>query len=167
MSEQLDMFGDEGSWLQKMRQNWKKAIEGDGAICPCCDRAGKVYRFKLNQTHALSVRWIQVHGGEDGWVDVQNRAPRWILKGKNYSMMAHWGLLESKSNRSGIWRTTRKADDWLAGKIDLPESVFIYDNRAWGESEEQISFRGCIGKLFDFDEIMSSQFNWANIKGMP
>ena len=162
---QMDMFGNEGAWLERMRRNWRMAIEGDGGIGPCCDRSGKVYRFKLNQTHALSLRWIQIHGDQDGWVDVQNKAPRWILKGKNYSMLTHWGLLESKGNRSGVWRVTKKAEDWIAGRMGIPESVFIYDNRVWGESDEQTPFRGCIGKHFDFDEIMSSQFNWANLKG--
>lgn len=165
MSEQFDMFEDGGMFLAKLRRNWRDAVEKKGAICPCCDRKGKVYRIKLNHTYALSVLWIFKNGGDDGWVDVQNRAPRWMLKGKNYGMLAHWGFLESKSHRSGIWRVTQMAKDWIAGNIGASESIYIYDNKLWGASDEETSFRSCIRKYFDFDEVMSSQFNWANIKG--
>lgn len=168
MIEQIDMFGGNKSYLAMLRENWHTAIVGDGAICPCCDRSGKVYRLTLNQTYALSLRWIAVHGEEDGWINVQNNAPRFMLKGKNYGMLAHWGVLESFSMRSGIWRVTQKGKDFLQGLINLPSSAFIYDDKVWAFSSEEVTFRGCFGKNFDFDEMMSSQFKWANIqKGKP
>jgi hypothetical protein len=45
----------------------------------------------------------------------------------------------------------------------LPAAVYIYDNQVWGFEEEQVTFKGCFGKHFDFDEMMSAQFNWANL----
>jgi len=164
MIDQLDMFGGDGAFLNRMRNNWKTAIEGDGGICPCCDRSGKVYQLRLHQTFALGLRWIDVHGEEDGWINVQNNAPRFMLKSKNYGMLAHWGILESFSMRSGIWRVTPKGKDFLRGLINLPSSVFIYDDKVWAFSSEEVSFRGCFGTHFDFDEMMSAQFKWANLQ---
>lgn len=166
MSDQMEMFGDEGAWLAKMRHNWNKSIEGEGAFCPCCGGWGKVYKRVLSQHLALCLRWIAVHGeGDDSWVDVQNRAPRWMLKSKTYPLLEHWGLIESQAKRSGVWRATPKGQDFIGGSVAMPSAVHIYGNEVWGFEAEEVSFRGCFGKHFDFDEMMSSQFRWADLKG--
>jgi hypothetical protein len=164
MTDQFDMFEGEGSFLEKMRHNWKKAIEGNGAVCPCCDRFGKVNMFRFTQTWALTLKWIADHEGENGWVNIQTKGPRIVLRGKNYSMVANWGLIESQSNRSGVWRLTQQGKDFIAGNIYIPVKLFTYNNKPWGFSSEQTSFRGCFGKHFDFDEMMSAQFKWANLQ---
>lgn len=161
---QMEFFKDERDFLEELRNNWKKVVEADGGICPCCDRSGKVYRLSINQTYALSLRWIDVHGKEGGWINVQDNAPRFMLKGKNYGMLTHWGVLESFSMRSGIWRTTQKGKDFLKGLINLPLGAFIYNDKVWAFSSEEVSFRGCFDKHFDFDEMMSAQFKWSNLK---
>lgn len=165
MSEQFDMFDNEGAWLAKMRHNWNSWIEADGSFCPCCGKWGKVYKIKLSQHLALCLRWMLVHGDENGWVDVQNRAPRWMLKSKTYPLLEHWDLVESQAKRSGIWRATRKGQDFISGSITMPSAVHIYDNKVWGFESQDVSFRGCFGKHFDFDEMMSAQFRWADLKG--
>lgn len=165
MIDQFDMFDGEGAFLAKMRHNWNKAIEAEGAFCPCCGKWGKVYKTKLSQHLALCLRWMFVHGDEaDGWVDVQNKGPRWMLKSKTYPLLEHWDLIESKATRSGIWRVTLKGQDFVQGLINLPNAVHIYDNKVWGFEADEVSFRQCFGNHFDFDEMMSSQFKWANIQ---
>lgn len=167
MTTQTDMFDGEGSWLAKQRSDWNKSIEADGAHCPCCGKWGKIYKTKLSQHLALCLRWIDQHGDEEGWVDVQNTAPRFMLKSKTYPLLEHWGLIESQAHRSGIWRSTLKGADFLAGSNNQPSAVYIYDNKVWGFDAESISFRACFGVHFDFEELMSERFNWANIKGKP
>lgn len=165
MTEQVEMFESESVWLAKMRSTWNKSIEGEGAFCPCCGKWGKVYKIKLSQHLALCLRWIAINGDEDGWVDVQNKAPRWMLKSKTYPLLEHWGLIDSQSKRSGVWRATLKGQDFINGANAMPSAVHIYDNKVWGFESEEVSFRGCFGKHFDFDEMMSSQFRWADLKG--
>jgi hypothetical protein len=167
MYEQLQfpIFPGDDALLQRMRNSWLKAIAGDGAICPCCDRHGKVYRIRLHQTFALALRWIYLNGDEEGWVNVQTKGPRFILKSKNYGMLTHWGLIESFANRSGIWRITPKGKAFANGQIMLPASIFIYDNNLFGFSEEETSYRGCFKETFNFDEMMSARFDWTKIKG--
>ena len=163
MTEQAELFESEGNFLARMRHNWSKSIEGEGAYCPCCGKWGKVYKIKLSQHLALCLRWIITHLDSEGWVDVQNKAPRWRLKSKTYPLLEHWGLIESKATRSGIWTATAKGHNFASGDITLPGAVYIYDNKQWGFEEEHVSFRGCFGKHFDFEEMMSAQFNWANL----
>jgi len=161
---QLEMFDNEGEWLKKLRTNWGTAIEADGGFCPCCGKWGKVYKVKLSQHLALCLRWMYLRGDDDGWVDVQNSAPRWMLKSKTYPLLQHWKFLEPKSRRSGVWRITPEGTDFVRGLITAPSAVHIYDNSIWGYEDEDTSFRGCFDKHFDFDEMMSDQFNWANIR---
>jgi acyl CoA:acetate/3-ketoacid CoA transferase len=52
----------------------------------------------------------------------------------------------------------------MLGANMMPAAVYIYDNKVWGFEQEETTFAGCFGKHFDFDEMMSEQFNWANIK---
>jgi hypothetical protein len=164
---QMDMFGDEKAFLAKQRMAWAKAIEGDGAICPCCDRKGKINRGKLSQHLALALKWIEVHGDpeDDGFVDCQGSNQVHLLRSKTYSQMKHWDLVEPKAGRSGFWRVTSKGKEFLLGKITVPQAVYVYNDKVFGFDDKEISFRQCFGRHFNFDEMMSSQFRWENIKG--
>ena len=161
---QKDMFSDDDSFLNKLKEQWETAIMGDGGNCPCCGKWGKVYKYKLSQHLALALRWIVVHGKENGWVHVQNTAPRWMLKSKTYPLLAHWKLIEHQSNRSGIWRATYIGTMFSEGQINQPSAVYIYDNDIWGFDSAEVSFRGCFGDHFDFDEMMSTRFDWSKVK---
>lgn len=162
---QMTLFNDEGEWLARLRDRWFEAIRNNYSLCPCCDRKGKIYKANLHKTMALALRWINIYGEVDGWIDVQNRGPRWMLKGKNYCLLEHWQLIESKSHRSGVWRITDLGKSFVNGQCSLPVSVYIYDNTVKGFDSEEVSFRGCFALTFDFDEMMSARFNWANLKG--
>lgn len=155
-----DIFDDP---LQKLRHDWRHTIEGDGGHCPVCDKFGKVYKIKLSQALALALKWVADHGKEDGWIDVQTQGPRWMLRAKTYPLLAHWDMIESQSSRSGIWRITPKGRAFLDGSVLAPKAVYIYDNSVWAFDAENIPFRGCFGVKFDFAELMSSSFKWANV----
>jgi hypothetical protein len=159
-----ELFAEEAEYLERLRTSWNQTIEGEGGHCPCCGKWGKVYKTKLNQHLALCLKWIVDHAGDDGWVDVQNRAPRWMLKSKTYPLLEHWTLIESRATRSGIWAATARGRDFVKGNAYMPEAVYIYDNRRWGFAEKEVNFRQCFGKHFDFDELMSAQFNWAKLR---
>lgn len=156
-----DLFG---STIPKLRDRWQETIEADGGHCPICDKWGKVYKMKLSQALALSLKWIAEHGDSEGWVDVQTFGPRWMLRAKTYPLLVHWGMVESKSQRSGIWRATMKGRAFLGGADVAPSAVYIYDNRLWALDSETTTFRGCFGVHFDFDELMSSSFKWADVE---
>jgi hypothetical protein len=103
-------------------------------------------------------------------VDVPPIAPAWMLRGKNYTTMAKWGLIEQgghddKSKRSdGFWRVTAKGLHFLCGTTTVPRKAFIYNNQVQGWSDECVSFRDCFGRHFDYADVMADNFNLNGIK---
>lgn len=149
--------------LRKMQDEWDATIAGEGGCCPVCGKFGKVYKYKLSQSLALALKWIGDHGADDGWVDVQTKGPRWMLRSKTYPLLSHWGFIEAQAARSGIWRLTEEGRDFLAGFEVAPCAVYVYDNKVMALDAENITFRGCFGLRFDFDELMSDHFKWADV----
>lgn len=162
--KQIDMFDSQEAFIRSLKEEWKKEIEGKGGQCPCCEKFGKVYKMKMSQHLALCLRWIFIHGDADGWVDVQNSAPRWMMKSKTYPLLEHWNLIESKGHRSGVWKVTSRGIEFVHGYRTVPVAVHIYDNRIWGFEKSETDFKSCFGKHFDFEEMMEGEFNWAKIK---
>jgi hypothetical protein len=168
---QLDFFGDAEHYLAQLKTNWRATIENDGGHCPCCDKWGKISPFTITETHALALLWLsKAPCDSDGWVDVPPIAPAWMLRGKNYTTMAKWGLIEQgghddTSKRSdGFWRVTAKGLHFLCGTTTVPRKAFIYNNKVQGWSDECVSFRDCFGRHFDYADVMADNFNLNGIK---
>jgi hypothetical protein len=161
---QLSIFDIEmRDYLDELKKSWVETIENDGGNCPCCERWGKVNVFKLTEALAASLMWMYKHRNEDDTVDVQNKAPRWILKAKTYPLLKHWGLIESVSPRSGIWEVTTKGKDFLFGFNKLPDRVFIYNNEVFSFGKKETDYRGCLGVKFSFEDMMSERFSWTKL----
>ena len=165
----LDLFAD--SCLSKLKMNWRKTIEGDGGYCPCCGKWGKISPFSITETHALALLWMsRAPCDSDGWIDVPPIAPSWMLRGKNYTTMAKWGLIENKSKTDtskrsdGFWRVTPKGLNFICGTIIVPMKAYIYNNQVEGWSAECVSFENCFGRHFNYSEVMSDNFNLNEIK---
>jgi hypothetical protein len=163
--KQLSMFDE--SPMAEMKDKWRKTIEGDGGFCPCCGKWGKIYKYKLSQHLALALRWIMVHGDEEGWVDVQKKGPRWMLRAKTYPLLVHWQMIEGAAKRSGIWRVTQKGREFATGQTSAAAAVWVYDNTIYEVSDSLTSYRGCFGKHFDFDELMSDRYDWTKAPEKP
>lgn len=169
---QLDFFGDAGQYLAQLKTNWRATIENDGGHCPCCGKWGKIAPQGMNETRALGLLWLsRAKADDDGWVDIPNTAPRWMLRGKTYTTLQHWGLVESANTREdttkksdGLWRLTAKGLHFVCGTITVPKKAYIYNNAVEGWSDECVSFRDCFGRHFDYDEIMADNFNLNAIK---
>lgn len=157
-------------WLLDLKKDWRFTIEGEGGYCPCCDRWGKISPFTLTETHALALLWMSKQDTADGWIDVPPLAPQWMLRGKNYQLMAKWELIEkgSKTNSAtrsdGMWRITERGWDFIRGHISVPTKAYIYNNSIEGWSEEEMEFKDCFGKRFNYEQVMSDQFCWSDIR---
>ena len=168
---QLDFFGDEGAYLAQLKTNWRATIESDGGNCPCCGKWGKISPFSITETHALALLWLsRAPCDSDGWVDVPPIAPSWMLRGKNYTTMAKWGLIEQGTNEDkskradGLWRLTAKGLHFICGTVSVPKKAYIYNNQVEGWSDQWVTFSECFGKHFDYAEVMDDNFNLNAIK---
>jgi hypothetical protein len=147
------------------RDLWRETIEGDGGHCPVCDRWGKVYKRNINETMARSLVWLYANRSEEGWVDVPNTAPRWLVRSNQLPTLAWWNLVERMENDgynmtkfSGLWRTTSQGLDFIQGG-EVPKSVFTYNNCVEGFSKDFVHLRDCFSSHFDYEEVMAHRFN--------
>jgi len=60
---------------------------------------------------------------------------------------------------SGKWRATKKGQDFLEGRIAVPRFVYIYNQATLRFDGQPVTFRECLGKRFDFGELMSGKYD--------
>lgn len=163
----MDLFDD--AHLRQLREDWKTTIEHDGGHCPVCDRWGKIYGRAINATMAQSLLWlVRAPTDESGWVDVPNSAPRWLVRSNQLPTLKWWGLVERRANTedspnkySGMWKPTSLGLEFASGKASVPRKVFTYNNIVEGFSQERIFIRDCGADVFDYQEVMETQFKEA------
>ena len=154
-------YSTRGLTLNDARDLWSEIILDKGAKCPCCDRWGKIYRRKINLSMCRSLSWLAAQDPIDDWIDVPNRAPKWLLRTNQLATLRWWDLVErrllvkdSKKKHSGEWRATDKGREFLAGG-KIPEAVSTYDGEVVGISEELTTLNE-VHNRFDYQEIMST-----------
>jgi hypothetical protein len=148
------------------REAWRKAIEGEGAHCPTCDRWGRIYGRSINRTMANSIMWLSVAvADEDGWVDIPSKAPRWLVRSNQLPTLKWWGLVErryndknSKNKHSGMWRITDLGRAFVHGQVSIPKKVFTYNDIVQSVSPENIFIKDCFKLYFDYRDLMNSYY---------
>jgi hypothetical protein len=158
-----------------LRGNWKAAIESAGDYCPICDRWGKVNTVTLRGIMVKMMHWIYREGNGD-WVDVPARAPRFVSRSYSFTRLKHWNMVEQKyappptveerelgvtreTRTSGMWRLTPIGVDFIFNGTTAPNQVFIYNDRRIGASDVMVAARDCAHEKFNYDAMMSTQFN--------
>lgn len=155
-------------------QDWlRKQLDG-GAQCPCCKQHAKIYRRKLNSGMAASLiafaKVTQQSQPKDGWLKVpddfvQTSKLVTVLKNREYNKLKHWGLLEgqgpdqslhAETHFTGMWRLTELGFKFVRGEAEVPESVYLYDNRRMRVSDEMTTIKIALGSKFNYTELMES-----------
>lgn len=158
----IDLF--EAEYLEKIRKDYIRVLEGKGGNCPCCKRYGKYHGYSITKTDAKALAWIYANGDKHGWVNMPTKAPREFLRGKSFTNLRYWGLIEAHPNDrkdvkgSGNWRVTNKAISYMQGKMTLPKKAFVFDRTLIGFSEKQVYFSECYKDYFDLEVLMNSRF---------
>lgn len=154
--------------LRELKEEWDATIHTDGGTCPVCDRWGKVYARAINMTMARSLIWLCREALKDptAWVDVPNTAPRSVIRTNQLPTLAWWGLVErcpkndvNKTKYSGLWKPTEKGWKFYNGEINIPHKVFTYNNEVEGCSDDLVFIKDCFETMFDYQEVMSSNFD--------
>jgi hypothetical protein len=175
---QIPLFGDaadvrvplpEGldDWsLAHAREHLRERVE-NGIKCPCCGQFAKVYRRKLNSGMAASLLWlVKTFEKTQTWVEVQKKAPRYVMANREMGKLVHWGLVELQENLDdpkrktiGLWRPTGTGVDFIYGRLVVPCRVYLYDNTVVGFDSKRIGIREALetkNNKFDYDELMRS-----------
>jgi hypothetical protein len=150
---------DEQIFLDELRGMWRVAIEEDGGHCPCCDRWGKIYPRSLNDTMARSLLWLVNQSANGDWIDVPQRAPRWLVRSNQLPTLRWWGLVErfetddKTKKHSGFWRATERGVLFAQNRLQVPKKVYTYNAEVESFSEELVTIRDCVGS-FDYSAVM-------------
>lgn len=139
----------------------------EGAVCPCCERFGKVYRRKLNSGMALTVvKMFRNARDPGGWIHMV-AVGNFGLPSRDYGTLQHWSLTESSIDvkedgnpDAGYWRLTEKGRAFARNEISVPKYVYLYNDKPIESDEPEAALRTTIvealGGRFDYDELMES-----------
>ena len=149
------------NFLNKLRSDWRKTIEGDGGTCPCCDRWGRVYGRGINKTMARSLIWLAHHSQGEKWVDVPLLAPRWLVRSNQLPTLRWWGLVQRldtddpQQKHSGFWRATTLGLQFAANEVQVPKKAFTYNAAVEYFGEEMVRISDCVER-FSYEDVMRS-----------
>jgi hypothetical protein len=140
------------------------STEATGATCPCCGRLVRMYRYRVSRTQAqflvaMARSSARATGYRDAraWIDLRTVGGQFsagMRLGGKYAKLRHWGLLEAHPHQRATWRLTQRAVDWLAGRVLVPQYVYLLDNVLQGYDDALVSFDQALGQAFDLDDAM-------------
>ena len=143
-----------------LRGNYK-----DGCECPACGQHVKLYERKITSAMAYGLILLCKSGYRD-FFHVED-----YLKGTNcpssirgdISKLKYFGLIEREdkirkdgSARAGYYRVTEKGINFVKNNTTVPKSVNLYNNKAYGFSEEHTNIQEALGQKFNYSELMAA-----------
>ena len=161
-----------------LRGTWQHTIEGKGGYCTVCSRWGKINVMPLTGAMVKALAWLhreQMTTGER-WVNVPERAPRYVMRSYAISTLKHWNLVvqryvppptkeeikegaQRKTKTSGMWQITVLGVAFLMEQVKMHKKVFVYNDTRMGAADELVSARECFEKEFNYDEMMGATYN--------
>lgn len=133
-----------------------------GAICPCCDRYGKLQPRLLNSGEAQCLIWLYRRSERDDHWNDRDSAPRHVLKCGEIAKLAHWGLAVQKPNvddpkkkESGMWKITRRGRSFVLGRLKVWSHALVYNKTCWGfKKKKRVDILDALGERFDYEKLM-------------
>jgi len=155
----------EGATLEQAGHIWNSVIKSDGGHCPVCDRWGKLYRRGISANMARQLIWLcKQNPREDGWVDVQNNAPAWLLRSPQIGTLRHWGMVldapvvNSKARSAGLWKPTELGLKFAYNQLSVPKYKYIYNDTVFDTEGSDVSIVDCLDDHFDYSELMNANY---------
>lgn len=127
----------------------------EGATCPCCQQHVQVYRRSINSGMVRVL--IDIARAAGAWVDIRDLD----VRGGDYGKLRYWGLLERRPNTdpekkwSGFWRVTQFGLQFVHDQVRVQRHAHVYNGRVLSFSGDEVSIRRCLGRRFDYEELMS------------
>lgn len=139
----------------------------EGSDCPCCGQYVKSYRRNISGTIAsLLIAAYQKYG-------LKSFRPidEFGKNSPDFVKLRYWDLLkevdpeayrDDGSNRTGKWRLTLGALQFVRGSSTRPKYAVIYNNKFLRFEGEPVTIRDCLGKKFDYEELMGRHMRVRN-----
>jgi len=149
----------------------KPHVHGAGVICPCCLQLVKLYEREITVSMAYVAILLHRHFVESqAWLHV----PEYLsnlskigsaVRGGDWAKLRYWGLIEEKpedkrkdgSRRSGYYKMTERGHQFVKGEIKVPRSILLYNEHFLGYGKGEVGIRDCLGKEFDYDDLMAGK----------
>jgi hypothetical protein len=132
-----------------------------GADCPCCTQFVKVYPRRVHSTMARSLIKLYNKAGREFY-----HTPSLPGDIHEISQLSWWKLIEEErtihrpdGGRAGYWRVTRKGERWLSMEIKIQEYALIFDSRVLGYEGKYVDIKYCLGKKFNYNELMGKEMH--------
>ena len=144
--------------LEEAKQYLRDRLE-EGANCPCCTQFVKQWKHSVNASIASTLIKLYNLGKEKEWVHVPTEInPK---NGGMFSIAQVWDLIEPKLNddtskrSSGLWRLTKKGEDFVLNKIKIQKYAHIYEGKAYKFDGGVFSIQDALGKKFNYEELLN------------
>jgi hypothetical protein len=142
-----------------------RTLPAGGAVCPCCLRFAKVYRYKITSGMARCLIWLVGQGPKyadvGGWVHLPEKAPRHVLTSNSIGKLKYWGLVEAKFNEdsrkkeSGIWRPTQDGLRFVRRQQTVHSHAVVYNDELLRFDGEGIEIKTALKNPFDYEKLMA------------
>lgn len=138
-----------------------REVVDDGHTCPVCTQFAKVYRRSIHAAMAVGlIRFYRKFAMNYGFVPDALPADRIAA---DFAKLRYWNLIEEElgrredgSTRTGRWRLTIPGQEFVLGFAFVQKHARIYDSRCLGLEGPLVTIRECLGKKFDYEELMSA-----------
>ena len=132
--------------MQHAKRELWESMKAEGMECPCCKRWAKLNPYSISKAQASTFKWIVENTGPNQYVDVQEKAPRWILKSNSHGKLVHHDLLRPKANEdpskksSGFWGPTAFGLEWYNGNATVQKFALVFDEKCLGRRGKDVRF---------------------------
>jgi hypothetical protein len=163
--DRMKELGDHPS-LEAAQDYWANLIQDEGGVCPCCGRFGKIYKRTINANMARGLIWLVFEWEKINteWVDVPEKAPRWLVKSNQLPTLRWWGLVERLESSdpsekfSGFWRPTTRGLEFAKNRLAVHQAVFTYAGDPVNFEGPMVLISQCGGKKFDYSKVMEETY---------
>lgn len=123
------------SWALRQLEAVASTREG-ASVCLECEAKTVKYSHTLSKPLIAAMRKMYDRVG----MEYENLNNIELTRGQwdNFQKLKYWGLVESKSPNSGVWRITEKGRDFLHAKIKVHKKVYTYRGVVEGFGDEEV-----------------------------
>lgn len=137
-------------------------LADDGHRCPLCTQYVKVYKRKIHASMAQAIILMYRHYVATGveWIEIAAILPHRMVA--DAAKLRYWGLIVEEpsyrsdgSERTGFWRLTDRGVAFVRGQGIVKKYARLYDGRFLGHEGDMVDIKDCLGKKFDYSELMA------------